>query len=103
MALSYTNVQTISQQTQYQLQMAVGLLKEATSRIGSATGNELALCVAIIKSPISYAPRFLIGALLLNAAGLTSTNGSTLDTAPTDAQIDTVVQSMWTAQAAAGA
>lgn len=103
MALTYTNIQNLVGQQTLLLQMATAITKKALAQVGTATGNELALASAIIKNPIAYAPRFLLDGLILNAAGLTSTNGSTLDAPLTDATVDTAVGQMWAGQYAAGA
>lgn len=104
MALSYTQTQTISANQNLLQQMAGAILKQAITRItnGAATTPEIALSAAIIKNPSAYAPRFLMDALILNQAGLSSADGGKLDSPPTDAAIDTAVTSQWAAQVVAG-
>ena len=103
MAIGYTTIQALAGQQTYLQQMSTALVKQAMSKIGAATGNELALCSAIIKTPTAYAGRFLLDALLIDAATLVSTNGSTLDSAPSDSAIDTTVTAQWASQVLAGA
>ena len=102
MALNYDQSIAIAGQPMYQGKMATALHKQAMARILSAVDAELALCRAIIKNPTIFTSRFLLDALLQNAAGLTSTNGSTLDSPIADSAVDTAVTAQWAAQILAG-
>ena len=102
MALTYTQIIGISGNPAYLQQMSTALIKYAFSRILSAAGTEQQLCVAIIKSPGAYATRFLLDALILNEAGLSTSDGTTLTTPPSDAAIDTAISTQWPAQVVVG-
>jgi hypothetical protein len=105
MALSYNSIAKLATNEDLKLQISAALLKQAYTRIivGGISAGELALCQAVIKSPTSYAPRFLLDALIVNAAGLTSSDGgTTLNAAVPDATFDTVVAAQWNAQILAG-
>lgn len=104
MALSYAQVNSLIGNQTYTVQMAEAINKLAQSKIAAATGAELALCSAILKNSLAYAPRFIQAVLVANAGTLTSdTNGTTLIPVPTDASIDSVANTAWGAQALAGA
>lgn len=104
MSLSYNSISKLATNGDLLLQISAALLKQAYTKIGTAATGELALCQAVIKNTTAYAPRFLLNALITNAAGLTSNDGGTTLGAPvSDAAFDTVVQSSWTAQVLAGA
>ena len=103
MSLGYGQIQAIAGNQALLAQMSTAILKQALTKIGAATGNELALCSAIIKSPTSYASRFLLDALVQNAAVLTSSTVGNLDSAVSDSVIDSTVTAQWASQWAAGA
>lgn len=84
-------------------QAEVSIQQQAYSRVQVATGAELALAQAIIKNPASYAPRFLMEALLANRTGLISSDGGTTLSVPiTDAVFDAAVITEWNVQVAEG-
>jgi hypothetical protein len=102
--LSYTDIPVISVNPALLQQVETAMLKYAINRIAaSVSGNELAFANAIVKAPATYAPRFVLVALILNAATLTSTNHTSLDTAVSDAALDAVIATQWQGQVSAGA
>ena len=104
MALFYTDIPVIAANPPLLAQVETAMLKYALARIAaSATGRELEFANAIVKAPATYAPRFCLDALIINAAALTSTNHTSLDAAVTDATMDAVIVSEWAGQTSAGA
>jgi hypothetical protein len=107
MALTYGQVLALTGNQTYLGQVTTAIVKQALSRITATapapTAAEVAFCAAIIRSPASYATRFLLDALIVFGPSLTSTNGSTVDSAPSDATFDTAILGQWAAQVAAGA
>lgn len=103
MALSDNAIRILATNQVLLQQAEVSIQQQAYSRVQAATGAELALAQAIIKGPASYAPRFLMEALLANRTILTSSDGGTTLTANiTDAVFDAAVVAQWPAQIAEG-
>lgn len=102
MALTANQIYAIATNPTLQHQVSVQTAGYAAQQIGTATGASLALCQAVLRSPMSYAYRFLLDLLIVNAATLVTTDGVSLSPMPTDAVVASAVQADWSVQAAVG-